>query len=121
MKWLLYILLLANLATFFWHYQPGLFRTELSQQPQVDAEGASIPQLVLLREYQAKQQTGRNSTVAVESCFNLGPFAQRKAALQVMDIVDDVKNLTYRQTAGFILAPSGQFLPHFIDQHDLSV
>ena len=83
MKWLLYILLLANLATFFWHYQPGLFRTELSQQPQVDAEGASIPQLVLLREYQAKQQTGRNSTVAVESCFNLGPFAQRKAALQI--------------------------------------
>ncbi len=83
MKWLLYILLLANLATFFWHYQPGLFRIESGQQALLDADGASVPQLVLLREYQAKKQVGQNNVVATASCFNLGPFSQRKDVQQI--------------------------------------
>ena len=83
MKWLLYIFLLANLVTFFWHYQPGLFRTEAIKQARETGDAESVPQLVLLREYTSKQQGAQTVVASEQSCFNLGPFALRKGALHI--------------------------------------
>ena len=84
MKWLLYIFLLANLATFFWHYQPGLFRNDNDSPVSKISDGDLVPQLVLLREFESQQMETTKSTVAnEESCFNLGPFKKRKKALQI--------------------------------------
>ena len=74
MKWLLYIFLLANLAMFFWHYQPGLFRAEANKQVAESVDADSVPQLVLLREYESKQQAS-TPVADGQSCFTLGsPF-----------------------------------------------
>jgi hypothetical protein len=81
MKWLLYIFLLANLAMFFWHYQPGLFREQ--EEKQQLADGEQVPQLVLLREFESQQQSQTSAAEDVQSCFNLGPFLTRKAAGQI--------------------------------------
>ena len=85
MKWLLYIFLLANLATFFWHYQPGLFRADADKPAQKSVDGELVPQLVLLREYESKPEETQSSSnvVSDESCFNLGPFNKRKKALLI--------------------------------------
>lgn len=84
MKWLLYIFLLANLATFFWHYQPGLFQAEAGKAVHDNVDGELAPQLVLLREYEAKpQEDHSNLVVNEEGCFSLGPFNKRKSALSI--------------------------------------
>lgn len=85
MKWLLYIFLLANLATFFWHYQPDLFRSSMSQPAQQNPDADEVPQLVLLKEYQSKRPAaqGNVSSSTTASCFNLGPFTHRQDARQV--------------------------------------
>lgn len=83
MKWLLYIFLLANLAGFFWHYQPGLFRSGADRQVQVSVDEDSVPQLVLLKEFESKRQNLSVQEKGIESCFNLGPFAKRKEAVAI--------------------------------------
>lgn len=83
MKWLLYILLLANLASFFWHYQSGLFHAEAGKKSQSANESESPPQLVLLREYQARPSAQSSAETDRGSCFNLGPFDAREAAVEI--------------------------------------
>jgi len=83
MKWLLYIFLLANLVTFFWHYHPGLFQSQAIKQVHETGDAESVPQLVLVREYTSKQHGAQTAVASGQSCFNLGPFALREGAVRI--------------------------------------
>jgi len=72
MKWLIYLLLLANIGVFFWHFRPAM----LSTAPSGEGETAASLSLVLLKE--AREQT--SSPVAKGRCLELGPFETVKQA-----------------------------------------
>lgn len=71
MKWLIYLLLLANIGVFFWHFRPAMLS---SAQPGTADSGSSLS-LVLLKE--AHEQT---ATPAAGRCLDLGPFETVKQA-----------------------------------------
>ncbi len=70
MKWIIYLLLLANIAVFFWHYRP-------TDRPQpAGGEPDAALNLVLLEEAQHRPETATpNGT-----CYTLGPFETTRQA-----------------------------------------
>lgn len=82
MKWLLYSLLLINLAVFVWHYQGNSSTTPIerdAEQGKTDAVS-----LVLLNEYveQAKQPEQ-----AKNQCYSLGPFKNKNQSALAAKII----------------------------------
>ena len=78
MKWIIYTLLLTNLAFGLWHYRS----VELTnQQAPVDEDNL---RLVLLKEYRAQQEQVSEEPSSEEftksRCNTLGPFKNKKAA-----------------------------------------
>jgi len=70
MKWIIYLLLLANIAVFFWHYRPAD-----RPQPAGDGHDAALS-LVLLDEAQNRPET----SAPVGHCYSLGPFETTRQA-----------------------------------------
>ena len=73
MKWIIYTLLLLNIAMFAWHYQSGKpvsVTTQVSQQQ----DEAAIS-LVLLQEQRLQKEQA-----ATRWCYSLGPFADKQQA-----------------------------------------
>ena len=82
MKWLVYLLILVNLGIFLWHFQ-----VPSSREAQPEQGDEQVPQLVLLREYDGKQQdtqTEQPQEATTETCFSLGPFSKKDAFQQVV-------------------------------------
>ena len=82
MKWLVYILILANLGIFLGHFQ-----VPDSRQEEKDQVEEQIPQLVLLKEYELKEQVKQPEKAkdsANEACFSLGPFLRKKTFQNVV-------------------------------------
>lgn len=82
MKWLIYLLLLINLAFALWHFRGQDTRVAVS--PEED----ETLNLVLLKEYLAQQarvepQVSPPEQNAAERCYTLGPFKTKKAAGEV--------------------------------------
>jgi hypothetical protein len=73
MKWIIYILLLLNIAMFVWHYSSdkttGVASATSSNQDE------AVMSLVLLKE----RQTQKEQPIK-RSCFSLGPFADKQQA-----------------------------------------
>ncbi len=72
MKWLIYLLLLANIGVFFWHFRPAM----LSAAPGGQGDAETALSLVLLEE--AREQAA--APAAAGRCLDLGPFATVKQA-----------------------------------------
>lgn len=85
MKWVIYLLLLVNLAFGLWHFR-SQDTAEVSR-----TETDDTLNLVLLKEYLAKQDTSQEPAAEpdkqseVDRCFTLGPFKTKKAASVVRD------------------------------------
>ena len=80
MKWVLYTLLLLNLAMALWHYQ-----LKGSQQELEIEESDNTLHLVLLREYLESQENTDQTQIteaATARCYTLGPFKSKKLAKQ---------------------------------------
>lgn len=73
MKWIIYILLLLNIAVFAWHYRPGE-STAKATTDLLDHEEA-VMSLVLLQE----RQTNKEKKVK-SRCYSLGPFEDKEQA-----------------------------------------
>jgi hypothetical protein len=78
MKWIIYTLLLTNLAFGLWHYRSVELNNE---QTPVDDDNL---RLVLLKEYLAQQEQKGTAVDSADSatsrCNTLGPFKSKKAA-----------------------------------------
>ncbi|MGD8783404.1 MAG: SPOR domain-containing protein [Thioalkalispiraceae bacterium] len=87
MKWIIYILLLANLGFGLWHYR-SVDLTE-AQAP-VDDDNL---RLVLLREYQARQERlseQPQTEEAAKRCNTLGPFKDKKSANSIREELESL-------------------------------
>lgn len=73
MKWIIYILLLLNIAMFAWHYSSGTSNGVTSAASSRQDE--AVMSLVLLKE----KQTQKEQPIK-RSCFSLGPFADKQQA-----------------------------------------
>ncbi len=71
MKWLIYLLLLANIGVFFWHFRPAMLSA-----PEDQDEAASSLSLVLLQE--ARERSAEPAGAG--RCLDLGPFETVKQA-----------------------------------------
>ena len=103
MKWTIYSLLAINLALFLWHARSEPY------DPVITRPDEDVYELVLLREYNALQQTGQVENAGENSgtdsggatprdkqrCFTLGPFNNKsnanKARAQLSDAGLDAK------------------------------
>jgi hypothetical protein len=73
MKWIVYLLILLNIAMFVWHYRPG---DGVDQSSLGDArQDEATLSLVLLKEQ--RQQKDKEIT---RWCFSLGPFENKQQA-----------------------------------------
>ena len=80
MKWIIYTLVLLNIAMFVWHYQSGK-STEVSPVG-IPKQDESAISLVLLQE----QELQKKQTVA-RWCYSLGPFVDKQQADLVSGIL----------------------------------
>ena len=95
MKWLVYTLLLVNLGIFLWHFQSSA--TKPVAVNQVDDQ---IPQLILLKEYEATEKEKLPVTkddAAIETCFSLGPFLRKKTFQNVVARFKEAKIPTQKR------------------------
>lgn len=80
MKWLIYLLLLANISFFAWHYQAvGREEQRVRAEQQSSLEGAV--RLVMLNEANASASADKKTQLP--QCRSLGPFDKRKQAEKV--------------------------------------
>jgi hypothetical protein len=80
MKWIIYTLLLLNIAMFAWHYQSGKATGDTSSAlTEQDETGIS---LVLLQERRIQ-----NEQAITRWCYSLGPFADKQQADLVSGIL----------------------------------
>lgn len=85
MKWVVYSLILVNLAFALWHFR--------GQEPASSSAGEDEEtlRLVLLKEYLAQKESAnvsdsnQSGQVANGRCYTLGPFKNKKAAASVRD------------------------------------
>jgi hypothetical protein len=73
MKWLIYLLLLLNIAMFVWHFQSGEIPGDRS--PAASGQDEATLSLVLLKE---KQQQKKQEVT--RWCYSLGPFEDKQQA-----------------------------------------
>ncbi len=80
MKWVIYTLVLLNIAMFAWHYQSGMATGSTPAiSPERDEEAVS---LVLLQEERLKKEQA-----TTRWCYSLGPFVDKKQAESVRAIL----------------------------------
>lgn len=88
MKWVIYIVLLANLAMFVWHYQG----TSSSVGKQ-DDQDSNVPKLVLLSEFLQDERLNADVSTAnnekkkfavVPHCYRIGPMDSKRSADQAV-------------------------------------
>ncbi len=88
MKWIIYLLLLANISFFAWHYQAVGRDERRAQAEQQDRLDAAV-RLVMLEEAESESvnEAGSESEPAskprLPQCRSLGPFDKRSQAEQV--------------------------------------
>ena len=80
MKWIIYILLLLNIAMFVWHYQSDKL-VDVSDVPAAQQDEGAVS-LVLLQEQRLQKNQG-----ITRWCYSLGPFADKKQAEIVNEIL----------------------------------
>ena len=82
MKWIVYFLILANLAFALWHYR-------FQEKPAASIDQDETLRLVLLKEYLARQEEGAAAAnqrgQAKANCYTLGPFKNKNDAAKVRD------------------------------------
>ncbi len=111
MKWIIYLLLLANISFFAWHYQASgrdERRAEVAQQNRDDA----AVRLVMLGEAEKHKPADK---AQLPQCRSLGPFARRSQAeqvdsyLQAQGIHLSLRTSTEAKRKGYwvYLAPAG--------------
>ncbi len=84
MKWLIYLLLLANIAVFVWHYQDREAGREATSHRSQDVQKTALS-LVLLKEQQAEQRLPQEQTGRM--CYSLGPFSSDSDSAVVAKIL----------------------------------
>lgn len=83
MKWLIYSLIVVNIAVTAWHFRGGASRQDGVIEDAGSKEGQ---QLVLLREHRAQQEQQKNARVApAKLCYGLGPFESSTQAQNARD------------------------------------
>ena len=87
MKWLIYALLLINLAVGLWHY-----RFKEAEIPDVAAPAEDALRLVLVKEFLAQQNATPDQPVTNEAlntarCYTLGPFKSQDDAGKVAELL----------------------------------
>jgi len=93
MKWIIYLLLLANLGFGLWHYRSQALS---ETQTQNKSEDDNL-RLVLLREYLAQQdkpptvETDTDALAGGGSCYTLGPFRAVNDANKVRNLLKQAK------------------------------
>lgn len=80
MKWIIYLLLLANISFFAWHYQ-GMGREQQRMQAEHLQGSDTAVRLILLSE--AKIEPEVTSKPHSPQCRSLGPFEQRNKAGEI--------------------------------------
>jgi len=80
MKWIIYTLLLLNIAMFAWHYQSG--RVKEVTAVSLPSQDETAISLVLLKE-----QRGQEEQAITRWCYSLGPFADQQQAERVSRIL----------------------------------
>jgi len=83
MKWIVYLLLLANISFFAWHYQ-SVGRDEQRTQAEQSRSDATV-RLVMLNEM--KSRVADEAKAPSRQCRSLGPFKKRKQAEQVESLL----------------------------------
>jgi hypothetical protein len=73
MKWIIYLLLLLNIAMFVWHFQSG----EVADVPSSVASGRDEATLSLVLLKERRQQKQQEIT---RWCYSLGPFEDKQQA-----------------------------------------
>ncbi|VAX12850.1 hypothetical protein MNBD_GAMMA24-2173 [hydrothermal vent metagenome] len=86
MKWIIYLLLLANISFFAWHYQ-SMDRQERRVQAERQQGLNAAVRLVLLKE--AKMEPGTASKPPLLQCRSLGPFEQRVKAEEIKKLLQN--------------------------------
>ncbi len=89
MKWIIYVLLLANISFFAWHYQSMGWEQQRTQAEQQDRLDTAV-RLVLLSEAKMGSESGTASQARLPQCRSLGPFEAR-------DKAENIKNLLQEQ------------------------
>lgn len=84
MKWIVYLLLLANISFFAWSYQSA-DREQRRMQDEQQSRPETAVRLVLLRE--AKMEHKATSKPRVPQCRSLGPFGQQGKAQEIRKLL----------------------------------
>ncbi len=110
MKWIVYLLLLANISFFAWYYQ-GMDREQRRIQAEQQSRPATAVRLVLLRE--ATMEPEATSKPRAPQCRSLGPFGQQGKAEETKKLLQEqglslhlrVSNEARRKAYWVYLAP----------------
>ncbi len=84
MKWIVYLLLLANISFFAWHYQ-SVGRDERRTEAEQQSRSEATVRLVMLKEAKTEAEV----SVQLAQCRSLGPFKKRKQAEQVESLLQE--------------------------------
>ncbi len=114
MKWIIYLLLLANISFFAWHYQSMGREQRRSQVERQDPLNTAV-RLVMLREAKMESTPETTSKARLPQCRSLGPFEQRDKAKEIKKLLQDqglllglrVSKDARRKAYWVYLAPSG--------------
>jgi len=98
MKWIIYLLLLANISFFAWHYQ-AVDRDEQRAQTEQQNSSDGAVSLVMLKEAKIKPELQVEVKSDGPQCHSLGPFKKRKQAEQVKNrLQEDGVLLSFRMS-----------------------
>jgi len=86
MKWVIYLLLLANISFFAWHYQ-AVGRDERRMQAEQQNRLDGAVRLVMLKEVKTEPEVGTKSRLP--QCRSLGPFDKRIQAEKVENLLQE--------------------------------
>ncbi|HEB56668.1 MAG TPA: SPOR domain-containing protein [Gammaproteobacteria bacterium] len=86
MKWIIYLLLLANISFFAWHYQ-SMGREQRRTQAERQDELNGAVRLVLLKEAETESGFEMADKVGLPQCRSLGPFERRNKAEEIKKLL----------------------------------
>lgn len=108
MKWIIYLLLLLNIAMFVWHFQSGEV-TDVPGSVGVGRDEATLSLVLLKERHQQKQQK------STHWCYSLGPFENKQQASLASEIlktagIDAKRRLSKdaRRKAYWVLLPPAE-------------
>lgn len=88
MKWIIYLLLLANISFFAWHYQAvGREERRIQAEQQNRLDGAV--RLVMLNEGKTGSEPEAGSKTRLAQCRSLGPFGKRAQAEKIENLLQE--------------------------------